>query len=50
MAFPWLFRGPHLGQILHVLALEKSSEKYCFVMGWYVEAMSVLGPFSAATS
>ena len=25
VAFPWLFRGPHLGQILHVLTLEKSS-------------------------
>ena len=27
VAFPWLFRGPHFGQILHALALEKSSEK-----------------------
>ena len=25
-AFSWLFRGPHFGQILRVLALEKSSE------------------------
>ena len=24
--FPWLFRGPHFGQILRVLALEKSSD------------------------
>ena len=27
VAFPWLFRGPHFGQILRVLALEKSSDK-----------------------
>ena len=27
VAFPWLFRGPHFGQMLRVLALEKSSEK-----------------------
>ena len=27
VVFSWLFRGPHFGQILRVLALEKSSEK-----------------------
>ena len=26
VAFSWLFRGPHFGQILRVLALEKSSD------------------------
>ena len=26
VAFSWLFRGPRFGQILHVLALEKSSD------------------------
>ena len=26
VAFSWLFRGPHFGQIVRVLALEKSSE------------------------
>ena len=26
VAFPWPFHGPHFGQILRVLALEKSSE------------------------
>ena len=26
VVFSWLFRGPHFGQILRVLALEKSSE------------------------
>ena len=28
MAFSWLFRGPHFGQILRVLALEESSGHY----------------------
>ena len=28
VAFSWLFRGPHFGQILRVLALEKSSDLF----------------------
>ena len=31
VAFSWPFRGPHFGQILRVLALEKSSERVEFL-------------------
>ena len=27
VTFAWLFRGPHFGQILRILALEKSSDR-----------------------
>ena len=37
VAFPWLFRGPRFGQILRVLALEKSSESRILFDLWALE-------------